>query len=443
MTGGNIISQLVYFAVPLLLGNLFQQLYNAVDAIVVGNFVSKEALAAVGSTAPLINMIIAFAMGMFAGAGVMASRYFGARDRKSLLKAIHTTIALSAVMGVVLSVIGIVWLRPLLRFMGTPEEIMPDAYTYLVIYFGGLIALSIYNAGASILNALGNSRQPLFFLIVSCILNIFGDLMFVNVFHWGVAGVAVSTVIAEAVAMVLALMALHKGKGERLLNFKDLRVDFPILKQIVGIGLPSGIQGTIVSFSNTLVQSYFNGLGAISLAGYSAAQKIDAFAQLPVQTMAIAVATFVSQNLGAGQAKRARLGVRQSMLLGVPVTVLISTITLIFGRGLLRAFSPDDEVLEAGMRYIWVFAPFQFVLSGTQIIPGALRGAGSTRFPTFVCIFSFVALRQIYLFFITRINYSITTVAMGYPLTWMIAASAIFIFYLRSDWSKFERNETA
>ena len=439
MTSGNIITQLVYFALPLLLGNLFQQLYGAADAIVVGNFVSEGALAAVGASGPLINLIISFAMGLFAGSGVVVARYFGARDRKNLHKAIHTTILLSIIMGVILTIVGMAVAEQLLKFIGAPPEIMKESTQYLKIYLGGLASLCVYNAGASILNALGNSRLPLFFLIIACIIHIIGDLLFVLVFHWGVGGVAASTVIAETVTGILVLWALHKNKDEQLLIFKDLRIDFSILKEIIDIGLPSAIQGTIVSFSNTLVQSYFNGLGAISVAGYSASLKIDAFAQLPVQTMALAVATFVGQNLGAGQVKRARKGVSYSMIIGVSVTIFLSVVNLIFGKQMLRMFSPNEGVLNAGMQFLWVFSPVRFVLCCTQIIPGALRGAGKPKFPTYTCVFCFVILRQIYLYFVTKVNYSIITVALGYPLTWTVAAAAIFIYYLKSDWSSFEK----
>jgi len=442
MTSGNIVKQLVYFAIPLLLGNLLQQFYVAIDSIVAGNFVSEDALAAVGSSGPLVNVIVSFAMGLFAGAGVVVARYYGARDAKNLRKAIHTTLILALVLGVILTFIGMAAAQTLLQVMRTPPDILPESTQFLQVYLSGLAGLCVYNAGASILNALGNSRLPLLFLIVSCFINVIGDLIFVLVFHWGVGGVAASTVIAEVVTSVMVLWALHRDKERRLLVFKEVRFDFDMFKQIVNLGLPSAVQGTIVGFSNMLVQSYFNGLGTISVAAYSASQRIDVFAQLPVQTMALAVATFVSQNLGAGQVKRARAGIRVSVIIGIAVTVFISVLNMLWGKQLLRIFTSDPAVLADGVMFLYIFSPFRFVLSGTQILPGALRGAGKPRFPTYASIFCFVVLRQIYLHIIAAWNYNLITVALCYPIPQTIAAGIILIYYLRSNWSaKFEKPE--
>ncbi|MDR1542515.1 MAG: MATE family efflux transporter [Clostridiales bacterium] len=438
MTSGGIGKPLVMFALPLLLGYLLQQFYNAFDAIVVGNFVGSEALGAVGSSGPLINMLIAFAMGMFNGASALTARYFGSRDGKSLHECIHTSLLMSLVMGVALGLAGSVAAPKLLRLMGTPPEILPSASEYLRIYFMGLPALIIYNFGAATLTALGDSRRPLYFLIMSTMINVVGDLIFVLAFHQGIKGVAWSTVLAEIISAIMVIVVLIKAEGPTKLVFKDLKISGKLLRQILSIGLPGGIQGTIVSFSNVMVQSYMNGLGAISVAGYSAAQKLDAFVSLPVQTMAMACATFVAQNLGAAQVARARKGVRYSMLIGVLVSITLSAIVISSGRVLLRIFTPEADVLAAGVQFMWCLAPFHFILSGTQIIPGALRGAGSVKIPTAASILSFVGLRQIYLFFISKSHYTITGVALAYPITWSIAAIIICVCYLKSDWSKFE-----
>jgi len=439
MTSGGIIRRIVFFSIPLLLGNLLQQVYVAVDSVIAGNFVSKDALAAIGASGPLVNVIVAFAMGLFAGAGVVVARLYGARERKNLRKAVHNTLLLSAVLGAVLTVVGMSAAEMLLRLMKTPSEIMPDAVQFLRVYLGGLAALCVYNAGASVLNALGNSRLPLFFLAISFFINVAGDLLFVLAFHWGVGGLAASTVIAEAVTGVMVVWALHRDKENGLLVFKEIRFDFGILKQIVSLGLPGAIQGTIVGFSNTLVQSFFNGLGPVSVAAYSASQRIDAFAIIPVQTMALAVATFVSQNLGAGQVKRARLGVRYAMIIGIAVTVFVSACNMVFGKGLLRVFTPDAAVVSDGVIFLYVFSPFRFVLSGTQILPGALQGAGKPKFANYVTILCFVVLRQIYLQIISRVDFNIITVSLSYPIPQAIAAGIILVYYLRSDWSRFER----
>ena len=438
MTEGPIAKQIILYAIPLLLGNLLQQLYNAFDAIVVGNYVSNEALAAVGASGPMINMIIAFFMGMSTGSSVLISQFYGAKDRKGMHDAVHTAMLLSVILGVLLSVVGVLASRTLLQWMATPPEVMEDAITYLSIFFSGMTGLTIYNMGAAVLTAVGDSKRPLFFLIVSATLNITGNLIFVNVFHMGIAGVALSTIIAQAVSAALVIVVLCLSEDSYRLIPRDLRINLPIVKRIARIGLPGGIQQAIISCSNILVQSYINKLGAPIVAGYSASSKLDAFIMLPVQTMALAVTTFVGQNLGAQNVKRARKGVHVSLALGAGITIAFSALMLLLKEPLLRIFSPDPDVLRYGIEFMYVFVPGYFILAFTQIIPGALCGAGDVNVATLTCIFCFVVLRQIYLFFITQFSHSITTVALGYPLTWVIAAIVMILYYRRSDWSRFE-----
>ena len=439
MTQGPIAKQIILYAIPLLLGNLLQQLYNAFDAIVVGNFVSNEALAAVGASGPLINMIIAFFMGMSTGASVLISQYYGARDHKGMHDTVHTSMMLAVILGVLLSIVGIMASRTLLAWMATPPEVMEAALTYLRIFFYGMTGLTIYNMGAAVLTAVGDSKRPLYFLMVSAILNISGNLFFVNVLHMGIAGVALSTIIAEAVSAVLVVILLCRAEtGYRLIP-RDLRINMPTVKRIAMIGLPGGIQQAIISCSNIMVQSYINKLGAPIVAGYSASSKIDAFIMLPTQTMALAVTTFVGQNLGAKNVPRARKGVNISLTLALVITIALSILVLCLKSPLLRIFSPDPDVLRYGVEFMYVFVPGYFILAFTQIIPGALRGAGNVNFATLVCIISFVVLRQLYLFIVTQFNHTITSVALGYPVTWMIAAIVLALYYRRSDWSSFEQ----
>ena len=441
MTSGNIWKLIATFAVPLLLGNFLQQLYNAFDAIVVGNFVSNEALAAVGSTGPLINMIIAFFMGMSTGASVLIAQASGAQDRERIQKTVHTAILLSVIMGVVLSLIGIFLSPALLELMKTPPEIMDDAVLYLRIIFSGLTALTVYNMGAAVLMATGDSRTPLYFLILSTIINAVGNLLFVLVFHMGVDGVALSTVISQIVSAVLVILVLCRSHTDFQLNIKKLRIDGAIVKSIVKIGLPAAVQQAIISLSNIVVQGYINGLGGIAVAGYSASTKLDAFIMLPTQTMGLVATTFVGQNLGAHQVKRARQGVRNIISVNLLVTILLSVGALIFGQSLLRIFTTDQEVLTAGFEFMKTFVPFYFVLCFTQTLPGALRGAGDVRVGTLICIISFVGLRQIYLFFVTQFHYTIFSVGFSYPITWSLAAIALLIYYKKSNWDSFEKPE--
>ncbi|MDR0819109.1 MAG: MATE family efflux transporter [Oscillospiraceae bacterium] len=438
MTQGGILRQLIVFAFPLLLGNLLQQLYNAVDAIIVGNFVGRNALAAVGSTGSLVQLLISFFMGMSSGASVMISRYYGAGDNERLSRAVHTAILLSIIIGAVTSVAGVILSPLILRLMNTPAEMMDDAVMYLRIFFAGLLGLTVYNMGASALQAVGNSRYPLYFLIISTIVNTVGDLALTVGLNMGVAGAALATIFAELLSAVLVLLVLGKSKREYKLSFRKLKMDKQITKNILSLGLPGAFQSAIVSVSNVVVQSYMNGLGTVAVAGYSAANKLDAFLQLPIQAMALAVTTFVSQNLGAGKVKRARSGTKMSMLIGIAATLALSIPAIVFHERFLMAFSSDSEVLRDGWEFMKVFAPFYFILSGTQILPGALRGAGDVKTSTFASVGCFVVLRQVYLFIITKTRYTIFTVAFGYPMTWALCALIVLVHYLRSDWRKFD-----
>ena len=440
MTEGPILKKMLVFAWPMLTGMMLQQFYNTVDAIVVGNFVGPEALAAVGNTsAVLVNIVIAFAFGLFAGANVLISQFFGAGDHINLQKMVHTEFLLSLVLGIFLAVVGIVFTPALLRLIDTPIEVLPGAIMYLRIYFIGLPVMFLYNAGATILTALGNSRSPLLYLLVATFINIVGDLAFVLIFDWGIAGVAISTVLAQVVTMILVLRNFRRAAGSHRLIVGKLRIHWDFVSKAAAIGIPGGIQGTIVSFSNFFVQSYINGLGSVVMAGYSASSRIDAFAGMPIQTMSLVLATFVGQNLGANQVKRARMGVKYGIMLTISLVVVMSGLIFAFSDPLLRLFSSDTDVLEYGRRFIVIFAAFYFLLSTVITLPGALRGAGDVRFATITCVVCFVGVRQIYLFIISRLHYTIETVAAAYPITWLLAGTAIIIYYLKSDWQKYEK----
>ena len=438
MTEGRISKQIILYAIPLLLGNILQQLYNAFDAIVVGNFVSNEALAAVGASGPMINMIIAFFIGMATGASVLISQFFGAKDAKGMHDAVHTAMLLSLIIGLILAVVGVTAAETLLGWMSTPPEVVADALTYLRIFFYGMPALIVYNMGAAVLTAVGDSKRPLYFLAISAFINITGNLIFVNVFHMGIAGVAYSTIIAEAISAVLVVITLCRSNGNHRLILRELKISGTIVKRVAQIGLPGGLQQAIISGSNIMVQSYINRLGAPIAAGYSADIKVDAFIMLPTMTMALAATTFVGQNLGAKNVKRARQGVKVSLGLGLAVTFMISVLVLVFQNPLLRIFSPDPQIVGYGAQFMRVFVPSYICLCFTQIIPGALRGAGDVNFATITCIICFVVIRQLYLFLITPISHTITTVALGYPITWLIAAVVLILYYRKSDWSRFE-----
>jgi putative MATE family efflux protein len=319
---------------------------------------------------------------------------------------------------------------------------MDGAVIYLRIFFGGFVFTSLYNTGTAILTAVGDSRRPLYFLAVSALLNVVGDLVFVLAFDMGIAGVAISTVVAQMVSVVLVGLVLLHSEEDYRLSIKQLTIKLEHVKSIANIGLPTAVQSTIVSFSNVVVQSYFNGLGAVAVAGYAASNKIDAFAQLPIATMAMAVSTFVAQNLGAGEVKRARQGVKYAMGIAIGITLVLTVPAYAFTIPLLKIFTKDASVLSDAIVFFHTIAPFYTVLAFTQVLPGALRGAGSVKFTTVSIVACFVALRQVYLGIFTRIDggsfYTIVTVTLGYPLTWSLCAMATLIFYLKSDWSGFE-----
>jgi putative MATE family efflux protein len=441
MTNGNIWKLIVTFAIPLLLGNLLQQLYNAFDAIVAGNFVSKEALSAVGMSLPMINLLLGFFMGMSTGASVVVAQFFGAKNRESLKRTIETALLLALFLGSILSLIGVTATPQLLHLMNTPEEIFPHASIYFRIFFAGLSALTVYNMGAAILNALGDSKKPLQFLIISAILNIVLDLLFVLQFNMGIAGVAWATVIAEVISAILVVHTLCQQNMYCPLVLKEVRIHTHELRRIIALGLPVGSQQVIVGMSNVGLQMYINGLGTLAVAGWSIAAKMDAFVWPLAQAIALAATTFVGQNLGAKKVHRARQGVQISILLGLSITAFASVFILYFHTPLLKIFSPDQEVIDAAYKFMQLLTTTYFLYSLTQILPGIMAGSGDVRTPNIISIVSYVIVRQIYLFIVSRVHYTMLSVAFAYPLSWILAGTALLIYYRKSNWDHFSPNE--
>ena len=326
MTEGVIWKELLLFSVPLLLGNLFQQLYNAVDSVVVGNYIGAQALAAVGSSAPVINLLVSFFMGLSVGAGVIISRYFGARNMESLQDSIHTSLALTMTAGIFMTLFGIIFSPTILRWIGTPSDVMSSSVLYLRIYFGGILSVMLYNMGSGILRAVGDSKNPLYFLIVSSITNILLDLLFVIVFDMGIAGVGWATLIAQTISAVLTLLLLIKTKQEYKVTLKKIRFHKDKLIEIIRLGLPSGIQNGVVSFSNVIVQSNINAFGSLAMAGCGAYTKIDGFAILPVMSYSMALTTFTGQNMGAKKYDRVKQGARSGIIMSLLTTIAISAL---------------------------------------------------------------------------------------------------------------------
>lgn len=430
MTEGPILKQLVLFALPLLAGNIFQLLYNTVDTLVVGNFVGKEALAAVGSTSSITAMVVMFFSGFATGAGVVISRRFGAKDTAGLHIAIETTMAASFVICALITVLATVFTVPLLHMMSTPEDVMEDAATYLRIYFGGISGLLVYNMGGGVLRAVGDTRHPLHFLILSSILNTVLDLLFVIVFHKGVAGVAWATVLSQAISAVLVLWFLSRSGDVYRLTWKDLRIHRGTLGQIFAIGMPAGMQSAITAFSNVFVQGYINFFGSACMAGYSCYLKLDQYVFLPIQSLAMSVTTFTGQNLGAGKRERAERGIRTSVLLSVGITAISCLLLVIFARQATALFSDESDVVDFGVMFVRTNTIFLVFNCVNHVLAGALRGLGDSKGPMYIMLFGFVAVRQVYLFLITRfVANTAALVGFGYPVGWMVACTLESLYY--------------
>ena len=437
MTRGNVYGLLIEFAVPLLLGNLFQQLYNTVDTWVVGNYVGKEAFSAVGTVNPIINMLIGFFMGLSVGAGVVISQYYGAKQHDKVSDTVHTALVMTAVLGVVFTAIGVSMTPLMLHFMKTPPEVLPEAKRYLTIYFSGIFGLMLYNIGAGILRAVGDSQRPFYFLVLSASLNIVLDLLFVLAFHMGVAGVAYATILSQGISALLVLLVLLRSDNCCRVQVRKLRMHWDVLKKIVKVGIPAAVQMAITSFSNVFVQSYINYFGADCMGGWTAYTKIDAFLFLPMQSVAMGATTFVGQNLGVNDVQRARQGVSAALRISALITVALMAPVVAFAPHLVRFFNDTPKVIEFGTLFLRMMSPFYVLCCVNQILAGSLRGAGDSRTPMIIMLGSFVVFRQIYLFLITHfVSNTIVPVALGYPAGWLVCSTATYLYFRFAHWEK-------
>lgn len=434
MTEGVIWKQILAFSLPLLIGNLFQQLYNTVDSIVVGNFIGSEALAAVGSSNPLINLIIGMFLGIATGAGVIISQYYGARDQEKLSWAVHTCIALSIIGGVLLTVLGVGVSPLILRLMGTPQEVMANSSVYLRIFFGGSLFNLVYNMGAGVLRAVGDSRRPLYYLCISSVVNILLDLLFVVVFGMGIAGVGYATVIAQAVSAMLVMWALLRTDDIYQVSVPRIRIDGRMMKRILALGIPSGIQQSIISLSNVIVQANINVYGASAMAGFGAYSKIDGFAMLPLQSFAIAATTFSGQNIGAGNRERVKKGIFQGIVLSMGYTLLISPFLYLNVNRILTVFSSDPEVIRYGGMTMRIMLFFYMTLAVHQILMGTFRGAGKTMVTMLIGIGNMCILRMIYINLLVPYFPSYQAVLWCYPITWTTTMLMDIIYCVKAPW---------
>lgn len=434
MTKGVIWKEILIFSLPLLLGNAFQQLYNTVDSYVVGNFVGSEALAAVGASNPLINVIVGLFMGISTGAGILIARYYGGKKFDELESSIHTFSAFSIIVGIFLTIFGLLFSPALLRALKTPVEIMAEATMYLRVYFWGALFLVIYNAGSGILRAVGNSRNPLIYLMISSFINVVLDLIFVLVLDMGILGVALATFTAQFVSAILVVLHLTRTDDVYQLVLKKIRIEKEMLFGIIRLGIPTGIQQTVVSFSNVLVQGYINTFGASAVAAFSSANRYKAFIGMPTNALSLTITTFTGQNLGAKRKDRVKRGIKTTVFLAITAVIILGIPTFLYAENLIALFSDSVEVIDFGARQLRIVVPFYTFLTITSILSGALRGSGLTIVPMFIMIICFTFLRQFFLFFAMKVDRSMDMVYWSYAVTWFVSMFLTLIYYKRSKW---------
>lgn len=433
MTEGSIVRQIILFSLPLMLGNVFQMLYNTVDSIVVGNFVGTQALAAVGSTTMIVNMAVFFFNGFSIGAGVVIARLFGAKDMEKLHLAIETTMAATFILSAVFTVAGVLSVPMMLRFMSTPEDVFDSAVLYLRIYLGGISGLLIYNIGSGILRAVGDSTRPLYFLIFTSLLNIVLDLLFVIVFRMGIAGVAYATILAQFLSAAMILLLLTRTRDIYRLSWRDLTLDAVTLGQIFAVGMPTAIQSIITGFSNVFVQAYINSFGSACMAGWSSYNKLDQFVMLVIQSISMASTTFVSQNMGADKPKRAENGIYITVGLNMAVTLAVVLGLFFLAEPAVSLFTGDEAVIAYGALFIHANSFFLLCNTINHVLAGGMRGLGDSKGPMIIMLSTFVGVRQIYLYWVTHfVANTPLLVGLGYPVGWTACAvTEVAYFYFR------------
>ena len=434
MTKGPIWKCLVSFAIPVFIGHLFQQLYNTADSIIVGNFVGKEALAAVASSGNLIFMMTGFFMGLCMGAGVIISRYLGARDFEKMKKAIHTAVAFGLCCGLTLSVLGL-WLAPkLLILMKTPENVLPLSTTYFRIYFFGSFFSLTYNVCAGILQAVGDSKSPLRFLMIASMTNIVLDLVFVGAFDLGVAGAAIATVISQMLSACLGFRKLLRSEGPYQLHIKEIGFDFSRLKEILHQGIPSGVQNSIISIANVVVQSNINAFGDDAMAGCGSYSKVEGFIFIPIMSFSMAITTFIGQNLGAGEHERALKGSRFGILSAMASAEVMGAILWFICPWVIPLFNDDPAVVAIGVNQMRTESIFFFALAFAHSVSAVMRGAGRAKMPMYTMLVCWCLIRVTYITVAVKFFPVIETVYWAYPLTWMLSCIIFLAYYLKGDW---------
>lgn len=434
MTEGTIWKKIIFFALPLFVGNLFQQLYNTADSLIVGNFLGSNALAAVSSSGNLIFLMVGFFNGIAIGAGVVIARYFGARDIENMQRAIHTTVAFGLVSSVILTVVGVALAPQILIWMDTPANVLPESVTYFRIYFMGSLGLVMYNIFVGILQAVGDSKHPLYYLIVSSIINVVMDLVLIVVFDMGVGSAAFATILSQFISAALCMRKLMKTEDSYRLVIKDIRFHKDMLIKIIRYGLPSGLQNSIIAIANVVVQSNINAFGEMAMAGCGAYSKIEGFAFLPITSFTMALTTFVGQNLGAKDFERTKKGAKFGMLCSMTLAEVIGILMFIAAPVLIAAFNNQPEVVQFGTDRARTSALFFFLLAYSHCISAILRGAGKSLVPMIVMLVFWCVVRVSFLTIMSWFINDIAIVYWVYPLTWSLSSITFFIYYKKANW---------
>ena len=434
LTEGSIWKKMLLFALPILLGNIFQQFYNAFDSWVVGKFIGDTALAAVSSSGSLIFMFVGFFNGVAMGAGVIIARFYGARDYKQMRIAVHTDVAFGLVAGGILTVLGVIFSPTILRWMNTPESVMPQSVAYFRFYFCGAIFTVMYNIFVGILHAVGDSKHPLYYLIISTGVNIVLDLLFVAVFRWGVGSAAIATTISQGVSALLCCIRLMRVNEPYQLKLRSIRLDFTALKSIIRFGLPSGVQNSVISIANVVVQTNINAFGAAAMAGCGAYSKLEGFSFLPVTCFSMALSTFVGQNLGAHKHDRVKKGIVFAIVCSCVTAELIGVLSYFFAPQLIAFFNDAPDVVDFGARHMRTICLFNGLLAFSHCVAGIMRGAGKATVPMVTMLVCWCVIRVSYITIAVRFVNELTTVSFAYPLTWTLSSIVFLIYLIKGDW---------
>ncbi len=434
LLSGDIRTGLLRFALPLFLGQVFQQLYNMADALVVGNFLGENALAAVTSTGSLIFLIVGFFGGVYGGVGVVIARCYGAGDGHQVRRSVGTAVAGTLISGVLLTLLGYFGSPTLLRLMDTPPEVLADGVDYLGIYFLGILFVVLYNSAVGIFQAIGDSKRPLYYLLISSAVNVALDLLFVGPLGMGVKGAALATVIAQGLSAFLAFFRLSRAEGPYRVTLKGLCLDKGLLREMLRIGLPSGVQNSVIAFANVMVQSSVNVFGAAAMAGNGAFVKLEGFAFIPVNAFGAACTTFISQNIGARQFDRVKAGAKFSVIFSCACAAVIGVVFFLFAPQFISLFGRSPDAVASGVLRARICTPFSLLLACSHGIAAVCRGAGYSKVPMYIMLGAWCVLRVSYITLVTRLFHNISLVYAAYPMTWAVSTLCFLLYYNRSHW---------